>query len=90
MASRTSAEEKAISVELQMYKRHVLMDDNVSLIVCSWWAKYCKLFPCIEKLARRWLSVQASSGASERTFSKAGYIVQFKHQVLFPSNVDVL
>ena len=46
--------------------------------------------PLIANVARRLLSLQASSAASERSFSKGGLIVSKKQQCLSDARVDGL
>lgn len=51
----------------------------------AWWAKYKNLFPELAEVARCFLGVQATSCASERLFSKAGFIVS-KHRTSLSKN----
>jgi len=55
----------------------------------TWWLEREGLFPCISRLARKYLSVPASSVPSERIFSLAGNIVSRKRASLKPENVDM-
>ena len=46
------------------------------------WKTYERVFPYLAKLARKYLSVQASSAAVERMFSIAGHIFSCKRRRL--------
>ena len=56
----------------------------------EWWKHHGHLHPLIADVARRCLSLQASSAASERSFSKSGLIVSKKRQCLKAERVDGL
>ena len=45
---------------------------SLGTTVLQWWAKHAPVFPKLAKVARRFLSVQATSAASERVFSRSG------------------
>ena len=55
-----------------------------------WWRINETRFPRIAKIARRYLTIPASSIPSERVFSTAGNIVSAKRNRLSSSNVDKL
>lgn len=48
----------------------------------DWWQKNQENFPYLSVLARIYLSVNPTSVASERIFSKAGYIINNKRSNL--------
>lgn len=56
----------------------------------GWWRAHETEHPLIAQVARRLLSLQASSAASERSFSKGGLIVSKKRQCLSGARVDGL
>ena len=56
----------------------------------DWWRHHKGRWPAVEDVARRRLSAQASSAASERSFSKAGSIAIKKRIALSTENVDKL
>ncbi|KAA0722794.1 Transposable element Hobo transposase [Triplophysa tibetana] len=60
-------------------------DDHFEIL--SWWQDHAHLFPNIAQIARSILAIPASSAASERDFSCAGYVIQERSQ-LKPSTVD--
>lgn len=65
---------------------HLMFDDNP----LHWWSKYSQLLPELSWLARQYLAMQATSCASERLFSKAGYIVNKHRNKLSPPVVAML
>lgn len=56
--------------------------------VLAWWSEHARLFPNIAHIARSVLAIPASSAASERDFSCAGYVIQERRSQLKPSTVD--
>ena len=56
----------------------------------QWWKRFEAKFPGVADLARRRLSVQASSACSERSFSKAGLILRKHRLSLSRESVDGL
>ena len=48
--------------------------DNIGIDALVFWKKYESVFPILAKLAKKYLSVQASSAAVERMFSICGHI----------------
>ena len=55
-----------------------------------WWKQNQSRFPALARMARRYLSVPATSTPSERAFSIAGGIVNKKRACLLPENVSML
>ena len=56
----------------------------------AWWRHNCKVFPLLSKLARKYLSVCATSSPSERLFSSSGHIVNSLRGNLNPEKVNML
>lgn len=56
----------------------------------AWWKANCQNFPCLAQLAKRYLSIPATSVASERAFSGAGNVVTAKRNCLKPATVNQL
>lgn len=56
----------------------------------TWWQGNYGRFPLLQKLARKYLAIPATSVPSERVFSAAGNIVTAKRSCLLPENVDML
>ncbi|KAK1875685.1 putative AC9 transposase [Dissostichus eleginoides] len=56
--------------------------------VLSWWKEHATRFPNVAHIARLILSIQASSAASERDFSTAGFVVSERRSQLKPGTVD--
>lgn len=61
-------------------------DDNP----LEWWAANSKQMPELALVARSCLAAQATSCASERLFSKAGYIVSKYRSSLASGNISLL
>ena len=71
-----------IDIEVMNYERFV--DNEDSSDICTWWRKNGPSFPLLERLARKILSIPASSSSSERVFSagtRVGLVID-----LFPTS----
>ncbi|KAJ4942855.1 hypothetical protein JOQ06_005367 [Pogonophryne albipinna] len=56
--------------------------------VLSWWKEHATRFQNVAHIARSILSIPASSAASERDFSTAGFVVSERRSQLKPGTVD--
>ncbi|KAF3840348.1 hypothetical protein F7725_019065 [Dissostichus mawsoni] len=56
--------------------------------VLSWWKEHATRFPNVAQIACSILSIPASSAASERDFSTAGFVVSERRSQLKPGTVD--
>ena len=56
----------------------------------EWWSSRQRSLPLLAEVARAVLAVPATSGPSERIFSKAGPLVNKRRGALKPSNVDMM
>lgn len=56
----------------------------------AWWGSKGSQFPMIGNVARKYLTANATSTASERLFSYAGMVVSKKRRSLKPDKVDQL
>lgn len=74
--------------ELLMYLQYPQLEIETSPLI--WWKKECIHLPMLSSLARKFLSICATSVASERTFSTGGNIVTSKRSCLKPHMVDQL
>ena len=54
-----------------------------------WWSQYSTLLPDLSELAKGYLAMQATSCASERLFSRAGFIMR-NRSCLTTDNVNML
>ncbi|XP_011862111.1 PREDICTED: zinc finger BED domain-containing protein 1-like [Vollenhovia emeryi] len=63
---------------------------RVDLDYLEWWKTRADKFPALAILARKYLSIPATSASAERTFSTAGNIVTPKRNCLSPENVNML
>lgn len=67
-----------------------LTDTEARISALAWWQRHETVHPLVADVARRVLCMQASSAASERSFSKGGLIVSKKRQCLKGAKVDGL
>lgn len=65
-----------------------MIEPNSNLI--QWWGSNGSQFPMLQRVARKYLTVNATSTPSERLFSYAGNIVSKKRNCLRPDKVDML
>ncbi|KAF0707464.1 zinc finger BED domain-containing protein 1-like, partial [Aphis craccivora] len=56
----------------------------------EWLKSHEKKYPLIAELAKKYLSIPATSVSSERCFSTAGNVVTSKRNCLAPENVNML
>ena len=63
----------------------ITKDEDISL----WWKEKGSQFPMMKRVARKFLTINATSTASERLFSLAGNIATKKRNRLKPENVDM-
>jgi len=79
-AIRQDEEEDQIDHMLDKYIR--LVSDHEHTDALEFWKTHEAMFPLLALLARKYLSVQASSCAVERMFSIAGHIFSIKRRRL--------
>lgn len=72
---------------VMMAEKHAIEFDDDPLI---WWCKFKDLAPELSQLVRKYLGIRATSCASERLFSKQGFIVNDYRSSLKPENVSML
>ena len=84
-AMRLSIDER---VRLSRYLGYNQSEINSSPL--KWWKYHGKDLPYISILAKKYLSICATSCASERVFSTSGNIVASKRNCLKPDKVDKL
>lgn len=80
--------ERRVDMEIALYKQEqsISIDKNP----LEWWKSNVCKYPLISLIARRYMSVQATSVASERVFSVAGDILTAKRSQLAAENVNKL
>jgi hypothetical protein len=54
----------------------------------QWWKEHQNAYPTLGKLAKKYLSMCATSCASERLFSAAGHICNSKRSSMTPDHLD--
>ena len=60
--------------------------DSFDLLL--WWKGHSEMFPNLAQVARKIMCIPASSAASERDFSMAGFVIQERRTRLDPDTVD--
>lgn len=83
-------QEITIENEFQRYLGCKILEKDKNLTVLEWWRSHEQFYPLIKNIARKYLSVPASSVSSERVFSLCGNLVNKKRCRLSPNNVDLL
>ncbi|EZA57984.1 Zinc finger BED domain-containing protein [Ooceraea biroi] len=74
--------------ELKKYLRLSVINRSCDPFV--WWMSEGTVFPQLQKLAKKYLSMPATSVPSERIFSKAGEILSQRRSRLQPKYVNML
>ena len=90
--SLTDPSEKA-KLELQRYLSDVITDqydEKGPLDPLKWWQLNGVRYPCVSVLARKYLSIPATSVPSERAFSLTGHLVNEKRASMLPDTVNML
>lgn len=82
-----SVEDK-IKAELTAYLMILNVKEDVNPL--EWWRKHEEDYQRVGKLAKKYLSIPATSASSERLFSVTGNIVTCKRASLLPDAVDRL
>lgn len=97
MQQNTAAEQEtppAGTVARRQFDTYLALVEKNSLTFdddpLSWWREFGAMIPDLRKIARSYLSVQATSCSSERMFSRAGYIVSRYRSSLHTNNVAML
>ena len=78
----------AVRREMLRYESFSLPSKNVNIL--HWWGDHEKVLPCLAKLAKKVLTVPASSSKSERVFSTGGNFVTAKRNKIAPKKVEEL
>ena len=66
------------------------LPSNKTIDILKWWKSHASVLPLLSNLAKKVLTVPASSSKSERVFSTGGNIVTSKRNRLDPSKVENL
>nr|XP_033468853.1 zinc finger BED domain-containing protein DAYSLEEPER-like [Epinephelus lanceolatus]XP_033495512.1 zinc finger BED domain-containing protein DAYSLEEPER-like [Epinephelus lanceolatus] len=87
-ASPTHPPHQAVASELQSYLQCADLDSEENPL--DWWREHQRVYPRLSKLAKKYLSIPATSAPSERVFSTGGNIVTCLRSSLKPESVDRL
>ena len=79
--------QKQFDTYLTLAKKHAQGFDDDPLV---WWKRFKDMMPEMSLMARSYLCIQATSCASERLFSKAGFVVNRYRTSLKTDNVSML
>lgn len=77
-----------VQQEIDKYIQDVNPDSESDPL--EWWRVNCTVFPCLSKMARRYLCICATSSPSERVFSTCGNVVTSRRTLLKPEKVNML
>ena len=88
-ASESLIPQTKLEAELAAYQ---CMPNNLlpTVDVLNWWRKNAKRFPLLARAAKKYLAVQATSCAVERTFSSSGNVVTSRRTLLVTRNVEMI
>lgn len=72
-------------------ERYIMIEEaDIDICPFKWWASQASNFPILSELAKKYLSIPATSAASERLFSDAGNVMTAKRTNLLPSTFEHL
>ena len=74
--------------QLQEYLDEQVISQSANIY--TWWAQNCGRFKDVGRLAKKYLSIPASSVASERIFSSAGIVIGNRRSCLDPNQLERL
>ena len=77
-----------LSAEFEQYTKYPVIDCDEDPL--KWWQRHELELPLLSQLAKRYLSIQASSSPSERLFSKAWFVSTPARAQLKPEKLDML
>ncbi|XP_044369507.1 zinc finger BED domain-containing protein RICESLEEPER 1-like [Triticum aestivum] len=82
---------EASKSELLLYLDEANVDpEDTTFVLLDWWKVNAHRFPVISKMARRFLTIPATSVSSESTFSTGGRILDDYRSSLRPAMVEAL
>ena len=70
-----------------MYQAMLEENDDINLL--DFWIRHSGFYPILNKLARRYLGVPATSVPVERLFSEAGELISTKRNSLLLENANM-
>ena len=79
-----------LKIEIDNYKISPKLDVESDETPLQWWKKQSANFQVLSRLAKKYLSVCATSCASERLFSTSGHIATPTRSILKPHKVNML
>ena len=88
--SQTVPEMTAIERELDIWNQVIPHEKDIYLDILAFWKKQATNLPLLSWLARRILSIPASSAPSERVFSEGGRVVTSSRTLLNPETAEDL
>lgn len=81
-------ENAPIILEMLTYQQ-LVVEENIEDPL-DWWKLNGDRFPCLSRLARRFLSIPASSAPSERVFSRMNIVIGKRRARLLPEKTEQL
>ena len=80
--SQTLPEKSAIERELEIWNQVIPQTKEINVNILEFWKKQATNLPLLSWLAKRILSIPASSAPSERVFSEGGRVVTSSRTLL--------
>lgn len=77
-----------LKVSLVQEMKAYLLEDDCKDNPLEWWRLHCFRFPNIARVARKWLSVTATSTPSERVFSICGLVDSCKRSQMLGESIE--
>lgn len=77
-----------LKVNLVQELKAYLLEDDCKGNPLEWWRQHCFRFPNIARVARKWLSVTATSTPSERVFSICGLVDSCKRSQMLGESIE--
>ena len=77
-----------LRIEMEKYELFSLQSKDCDILL--WWKQHDNVLPLLSKIAKRVLTIPASSAKSERVFSTGGNVVTAKRNRLAPKKVEAL
>jgi len=86
----TVADNAAVDCDFDRYVTTPVNLESLGLTALSWWRDHERLSPQTARLAKKYLTIPASSVESERLFSACGRVISKLRSSLLPENAECI